>query len=105
MHAPWYLKWVPYVLQLDKNIVFHKACAKYFILTAVLGHAIAHYFNYASAPYYAQELGPAIASPSPTVMAWSPVAPGGHLDFPAPGFTGQVLSIIMVVIYSGAHET
>lgn len=24
MHAPWYLKWVPYVLQLDKNVVFHK---------------------------------------------------------------------------------
>jgi predicted ferric reductase len=105
MHAPWYLKWVPYVLQLDKNIVFHKACAKYAILLSVLGHAIAHYFNYAAAPYYAQELGPAIADPSPTTMAWSPVAPGGHLAFPAPGFTGQLLCIIMVVIYSGAHDS
>lgn len=25
MHAPWYLAWVPHVLPLDKNIVFHKA--------------------------------------------------------------------------------
>ena len=41
--------WIPYVLPLDKNIVFHKACAKYFILISVVGHATAHYVNYAKA--------------------------------------------------------
>ena len=24
--APWWLRWVPYILPLDKNIVFHKVC-------------------------------------------------------------------------------
>ena len=28
----------------------HKACAKYFILVSVVGHATAHYVNYAKAP-------------------------------------------------------
>ena len=46
-----------YVLPLDKNVVFHKACAKYFIVSSVFGHAIAHYANYGSAPYYAAALG------------------------------------------------
>ena len=29
------------------RLVFHKACAKYFILVSVVGHATAHYVNYA----------------------------------------------------------
>ena len=54
------LAFVPYILPLDKNIVFHKACAKYFIFVCVFGHASAHYFNYAAAPYYNGALGDAI---------------------------------------------
>ena len=54
------LRWLAFVFPLDKNIVFHKAVAKYFILTSVLGHAISHYFNYAAAPYYAIVLGPKV---------------------------------------------
>ena len=56
---------------LDKNIVIHKAIAKYFIMFAVVGHSMAHYANYASAPYYSQERGADVADPSPTHMAWS----------------------------------
>ena len=99
------LFWVPYVMQLDKNVVFHKAIAKYFILTASVGHGVAHYFNYARAPYYYNELGPAVSSESPTIMAWAPVTPGSAWAFPSPGLTGQLLALVMMLIYSGAHDT
>ena len=93
------LFWVPYVLPLDKNIVFHKACAKYFIFASVFGHASAHYFNYAAAPYYNGALGDAIYLASPTDMAWGPAVPGAGgagPGTPAPGFTGEVLMLAMI---------
>ena len=102
--APWYLRWIPFVFQLDKNVVFHKACAKYFVLTAALGHGVAHYFNYAAAPYYEKELSANVYSASPTHMAWSPVTPLTPI-FLSPGLTGQLLVLVMVVIFAGAHDT
>ena len=94
----------PFVFQLDKNVVFHKACAKYFVLTAALGHGVAHYFNYAAAPYYEKELSANVYSASPTHMAWSPVTPLTPI-FLSPGLTGQLLVLVMVVIFAGAHDT
>ena len=82
---------------------FHKAAAKYFILTSVFCHATAHYFNYAAAPLYHAELGAHVYSASPTEMAWGPGAPGASSGL-APGFTGELLLLCMLVIYAGAHE-
>jgi len=99
---PWYLAWIPYVIPLDKNIVFHKACAKYFIFVAVFGHAGAHYLNYSNAPFYNAGLGQKVYDASPTVMAWDPSAPGANPI--SAGFTGELLLIVMLLIYSGAHD-
>jgi len=98
----WYVAWIPYVIPLDKNIVFHKASAKYFIFTSVIGHAGAHYMNYSNAPLYSAALTPALYEASATVMAWDPFAPGA-----APlnaGFSGEILSMVMLIIFSGAHD-
>ena len=102
LHPPWFLRWIPYVLPLDKNIVFHKACAKYFILASVVGHGFAHYCNYSSAPYYGQVLGKDAYDPSPTHMAWALVTPTS--EGISAGLSGQLLCLVMIVIYSGAHE-
>ena len=99
VRPPWYLAWFPRQL-LDKNIVFHKACAKYFILVSVFGHATAHYLNYAAAPYYEAELGEVNYGRSPTRMAWDPGSQGASTGI-APGFTGEVLLMTMLVIFSG----
>ena len=71
----------------------------------MVGHSVAHYFNYAHAPYYAQALGPLVFSPSPTHMAWSAATPGSPPLLPSRGLTGQLLALIMMVIYAGAHDT
>ena len=55
------------------------------------------------APYYNAELGDNIYHESPTVMAWSPGAPGAVTGISA-GFTGEVLLMCMLTIYAGAHE-
>ena len=52
LHAGGFLRWLPFWVPFDKNIVFHKACAKYYIWVSVFGHATAHYYNYGFAPYY-----------------------------------------------------
>jgi len=104
--APAYLRWIPFVLPLDKNIVFHKACAKYYIFVSVFGHATAHYMNYAFAPYYEQSLGAEIYNRSPTAMAWNPNVPAaarGGLVISA-GFTGEALCIVMFIIFGGAND-
>ena len=103
LNPPWYLIWVPYVMQLDKNIVFHKAIAKYFILSSVIAHAVAHYFNYAAAPYYAQELGPLIYHANPTYMGWAPVTPGSALTFPSPGVRPSLPPLAMPLLTSLGH--
>eukprot|EP00316_Scyphosphaera_apsteinii_P000366 CAMPEP_0119303326 /NCGR_PEP_ID=MMETSP1333-20130426/4778_1 /TAXON_ID=418940 /ORGANISM="Scyphosphaera apsteinii, Strain RCC1455" /LENGTH=1066 /DNA_ID=CAMNT_0007305975 /DNA_START=248 /DNA_END=3448 /DNA_ORIENTATION=- len=102
--TPWFLKWIPFVLPLDKNVVFHKACAKYFIFVSVFGHATAHYMNYQYAPYYEQALGAAIYNRSPTKMAWLPGAPDRNKLGIAAGFTGEVLMTVMLIIYCGAND-
>ena len=103
LNPPWYLRWITYVSGLlDKNIVFHKSIAKYFILVSVLGHSFAHYYNYSSAPYYGQALGANVYDPSPTHMAWAFIVPGE--DGMGPGLSGQLLCLVMLVIYAGAHE-
>ena len=77
---PILLRWVPHVLPLDKNIVAHKAIAKYFIAFGVLGHAAAHYAH-----------------------ASTLAAPRDQL-FGGAGLTGHILSLLMVLIYASAHE-
>ncbi|KAL1514521.1 hypothetical protein AB1Y20_003619 [Prymnesium parvum] len=104
IRAPWFLAWIPAVMPLDKNVVLHKATAKYFILVAVFGHASAHYFNYGAAPYYNKALDDHNYARSPSVMAWDPWAPGAGPSGVSAGFTGEVLMICMLIIYGGAHE-
>ena len=80
---------IQYILPLDKNIVGHKMIAKYWIFVSVWGHATAHYFNYAKAPYYESEFAKLIGSvPGQTAdathiyvgnslyMSWNRDAPG-----------------------------
>ena len=78
---------IQYILPLDKNIVGHKMIAKYWIFFSVWGHATAHYFNYAKAPYYESEFAKLISSTGATsgashiyvgkslYMAWNTGAP------------------------------
>ena len=97
--------------------VFHKACAKYFVVVAVFLHGTAHYYNYAYAPYYNAALRAADPTGAlaglydgvPFRMAWSPRPLDKDITrisnvFGA-GFTGQLLILVMVTIYSGAHDT
>ena len=96
--------WIPYVLPLDKNIVFHKACAKYFIFVSVVGHCTAHYVNYAKAPFYEKALGAANYDANALRMGWDPTAPGAGASGVSAGFTGQLLLIVMIIIYPAAHD-
>ena len=108
--------WIPYVLPLDKNIVFHKACAKYFIFASVFGHATAHYCNYAKAPYYNFFYGSHVYVGNALHMGWSADAPGRSAFVSVPdqekvivhgisaGLTGQLLLLVMMVIYAAAND-
>ena len=107
LHGSGLLRWLPFWVPFDKNIVFHKACAKYFIWVSVFGHATAHYYNYQFAPYYNAAFTaaglPDLYPKDPFYVAWNPNAPSRTAL--APGFTGQVLCLVMFIIYSGAHDT
>jgi hypothetical protein len=107
LHASGFLSWLPFWVPFDKNIVFHKAVAKYFIWVSVFGHATAHYYNYGFAPYYNAVFTaaglPNLYPKDPIYVAWHPNAPSRTSL--APGFTGQMLCLIMFTIYSGAHDT
>jgi hypothetical protein len=46
IYGPPWLRALSFVIPFDKAVVFHKACAKYFILPFVTIHAVLHYFNY-----------------------------------------------------------
>ena len=105
-----FLAWLPVFVPFDKNVVFHKAVAKYFIVACVFGHGTSHYINYAYAPYYNKAFTdaglPHVYAKDPIIAAWSPkptetsaFLTGGQ------GFTGNLLIIVMVTIYAGAHDT
>ena len=52
-------------------------------------------------------LGDAIYLASPTDMAWGPAVPGAGGSgpgTPAPGFTGEILMIAMIIIFSCAND-
>ena len=86
------------LIPFDKAVVFHKACAKYFILPCVFVHATLHYFNYGRAPYYSSRLGRGVYPATPKEAAWG-TSYGGY------GLSGEVIVIAMFFIYCGAHET
>ena len=95
---PHWLQWLSFVLPLDKAVVFHKACAKYFILPCVAIHGTLHYFNYSRAPYYYNALlGTGAYAATPKEAAWGT----GYGGF---GLTGEFIVISMFIIYCGAHE-
>ena len=108
--------WIPYIVPLDKNIVFHKACAKYFIFVSVLGHATAHYCNYAKAPYYNFFYKSHVYVGNALHMGWASDAPGRSAFVSVPdqekvithgisaGLTGQLLLLVMMVIYAAAND-
>ena len=120
---------IQYILPLDKNIVGHKMIAKYWIFVSVWGHATAHYFNYAKAPYYESEFAKLIGSTGATpdathiyvgnslYMSWNRDAPGrsAFVSVPAQvpvlkhgtsaGLTGNLLLMVMMVIYSAANDS
>ena len=109
-HSSWLdilLANLPALVPVDKNVVFHKACAKYFIFASVFGHAAAHYFNYAYAPFYHGALAAngldGKYGEQPFEMAWHPRATGSR--FLGAGFTGNLLVLTMVTIFAGAHDT
>ena len=81
-----------------------QACAKYFILVSAVGHATAHYSNYAKAPYYERALGQAYYDGNALHMAWAPNAPGAGPSGVSTGFTGGLLLLVMVIIYPAAHD-
>ena len=87
------------------------------------GHATAHYFNYAKAPYYESEFSTLVAGDAThfyvgnsLYMAWNPGAPGRSAFVSVPsqdlslshgisaGFTGQLLLLVMVIIYAAAND-
>jgi len=88
----------------------------------VLGHATAHYCNYAKAPYY-EFVFNSVAPPgthiyvgNPLYMGWHPDAPGRSAFVSVPsqekviihgisaGFSGQILLLVMMVIYAAAND-
>ena len=95
---------------------------------SVWGHATAHYCNYAKAPYYEAEFSKLIASVGATsdathiyvgnslYMAWNPEAPGRSAFVSVPsqelsvshgisaGLTGNLLLLVMMVIYAAAND-
>ena len=85
------------MLLLVRQVTFHKACAKYFILPCVFVHATLHYFNYGRAPYYHAIFRAGGYPPTPAEAAWGATY-GGY------GLTGQIIVLAMFLIYSGAHE-
>ena len=97
INGPPCLRWIAFVFPLDKNIVWHKAVAKYFLLTSVFMHATLHYWNYSRAMYYSAVLKEDVYADSPITMAWS-TSYGGF------GLTGEIIMISMFIIYSGAHD-
>ena len=91
------VKWLSNVIPFDKAVVFHKACAKYFLLPAVAVHAILHYFNYGRAPYYNAIFGDGVYPATPSEAAWG-------VDYGGYGLSGNVIVVAMFFIYCGAHE-
>jgi len=97
IYGPRWLRWLSFVMPFDKAVVFHKACAKYFILPFVTIHAVLHYFNYGRAPYYNAVLGDGVYPATPREAAWG-FTYGGF------GLTGEIIVLAMFIIYCGAHE-
>ena len=97
IYGPPWLRWLSVLLPFDKAVVFHKACAKYFILPCVAVHGFLHYFNYGRAPYYNAIFGDGGYPATPAEASWS-------TNFGGYGLTGNIIVLAMFVIYSGAHE-
>ena len=97
IYGPPSLHWISQIIPFDKAIVFHKACAKYFILPMVFIHAVLHYCNYGRAPYYNAIFGNGVYPGTPAEAAWGTTY-GGY------GLTGEIILIAMFFIYNGAHE-
>ncbi len=95
----------------------------------MLGHATAHYCNYAKAPWYESEFTALLAAAgvpnadathiyvgSSLFMAWNMGAPGRSAFVSVPkqvkvlshgisaGFTGEVLLLVMMIIYAAAND-
>ena len=96
IYGPQWMHFVAFVIPFDKAVVFHKACAKYFILPCVFVHATLHYFNYGRAPYYNAIFG--------NTYPATPQEAGWGLTYGAYGLSGQLIVIAMFIIYCGAHE-
>eukprot|EP00966_Prymnesium_polylepis_P286871 6626039-Prymnesium_polylepis.3 len=86
IYGPPWLRWLSFVLPFDKAVVFHKACAKYFLLPCGALRGVLHYFNYGRAPYYNAVLGSGVYPATPREAAWG-TSYGGF------GLTGEFIVV------------